>query len=203
MDRITDPQHWPEAPRLLEDVYSVLDAVVVGDLLVSLVKHADRVGAASLAQLVNVIAPIMTEPGGPAWRQTTFHPFATTARLARGTSLRTLVTSERVATSRHGDVDVLSAAASWDSGSGEGALFLVNRDQHQPLTVTVDASGFGRLDLLEAVTLADDDLHAVNDREHPDRVTPVRNTSATASSGLLTVELPPVSWTAVSFTAAP
>ncbi len=54
----------------------MMDAVVFGNLLISLIRHADRVTAASLAQLVNVIAPIMTEPGGPAWRQTTFFPFA-------------------------------------------------------------------------------------------------------------------------------
>ena len=77
--KITDVNTWPYAPRLLEDQYSVTDAVVVGSLLISLLKHADRVKAACLAQLVNVIAPIMTEPGGPAWRQTTFFPFAITA----------------------------------------------------------------------------------------------------------------------------
>ena len=65
--------NWPVAPRLLEDIYTAADAVVFGDLMITLLKNADRVRAASLAQLVNVIAPIMTEPGGPAWRQTTFH----------------------------------------------------------------------------------------------------------------------------------
>ena len=63
------------------------DAVVFGNLMISLLKHADRVTSASLAQLVNVIAPIMTEPGGPAWRQTTFFPFAITSRLAQGEAL--------------------------------------------------------------------------------------------------------------------
>ncbi|HJB64351.1 MAG TPA: alpha-L-arabinofuranosidase, partial [Candidatus Microbacterium pullistercoris] len=78
-DKIQDIAEWPVAPRLLEDVYSVLDAVVFGNLMISLLKHADRVTSASLAQLVNVIAPIMTEPGGIAWRQTTFFPFAITS----------------------------------------------------------------------------------------------------------------------------
>ncbi len=87
VDRITAVDEWPVAPRLLEDSYSVVDAVVFGNLLISLIRHADRVTAASLAQLVNVIAPIMTEPGGPAWRQTTFFPFAITSRLARGVTL--------------------------------------------------------------------------------------------------------------------
>ena len=36
VDRITDSQEWPVAPRLLEDVYSVVDAVVFGNLLISL-----------------------------------------------------------------------------------------------------------------------------------------------------------------------
>ncbi len=77
---------WPVAPRLIEDRYSVTDAVVVGNLLIALLRHADRVAVACLAQLVNVIAPMMTEPGGPAWRQTTFHPFAATRAMPVATS---------------------------------------------------------------------------------------------------------------------
>ena len=79
---------WPRAPRLLEDRYNVTDAVVVGNLLISLLRHADRVAVACQAQLANVIAPIMTEPGGTAWRQSTFHPFAATSRYASGDVLR-------------------------------------------------------------------------------------------------------------------
>ena len=75
---------WPVAPVLLEDRYNVADAVVVGNLLISLLRHTDRVHSASLAQLVNVIAPIMTEPGGRSWKQTIFHPFAQASRYARG-----------------------------------------------------------------------------------------------------------------------
>jgi alpha-L-arabinofuranosidase len=83
-EQITDVGNWPTAPRILEHRYSVLDGVVVGNLLISLLKHADRVTSASMAQLVNAIAPIMTEPGGDAWRQTTFFPFAVTSRLRSG-----------------------------------------------------------------------------------------------------------------------
>ena len=46
VDKITD-REVADAPRLLEDVYSVADAVVVGNLLITLLKHADRVTAAS------------------------------------------------------------------------------------------------------------------------------------------------------------
>jgi alpha-N-arabinofuranosidase len=113
-------------PRI-EDDYSTLDAVVVGDLLSSLLNHSDRVRIACLAQLVNVIAPIRTEVGGAAWRQSTFHVFAAVAHHARGRSLVTRVTSPELPTRRHGDVPTVSAAATHDPTSGDVAVFLTNR----------------------------------------------------------------------------
>lgn len=104
--------NWPVAPHLLEDVYSAVDAVVVGDLLVTLLRNADRVRAACLAQLVNVIAPIMTEPGGPAWRQSTFHPFALAAAAAKGgTVLEPKVECASVHTERYGEVRAVNPVA--------------------------------------------------------------------------------------------
>ena len=91
---------WPVAPVLLEDRYTVADAVVVGDLLITLLRNTDRVHSASLAQLVNVIAPIMTEPGGRAWKQTTFHPFALTSQNASGTVLNLAVESPLLETEK-------------------------------------------------------------------------------------------------------
>ncbi|TFD89373.1 alpha-N-arabinofuranosidase [Cryobacterium lactosi] len=198
-DRITAAQDWPYAPRLLEDIYSVLDAVVFGNLMISLLKHADRVTSASLAQLVNVIAPIMTEPGGAAWRQTTFFPFATTARLAKGRSLQTIVTSDRYNTQRFGDVDFLDSAATWDAATGEGAIFLVNRHQTETMTLSVDMTGFGPVQISEALTLSDDDIRAVNDLANQTRVSLKPNESVSMAEGTLLIELPPVSWSAISF----
>ncbi|MCZ2837038.1 arabinosylfuranosidase ArfA [Modestobacter sp. VKM Ac-2985] len=197
-DQITDIEQWPYAPRLLEDAYHVADAVVVGSLLISLLKHADRVTSASLAQLVNVIAPIMTEPGGPAWRQTTFFPFALTSRLARGTALRVELSSETYRTTEHGDVPLVDAVATHDPETGATAVFLVNRAIEGPTTVTVDTRSLGDVRVLETHTLNDDDPYAVNTLAEPTRVTPVANKSAHLQDGVLTIELPPVSWTAVS-----
>jgi alpha-L-arabinofuranosidase len=104
VDKITGVDNWPVARRLLEDNYSVADAVVVGSLLISLLRHADRVRCACLAQLVNVIAPIMTEPGGLAWRQTIFFPFALTSRLARGESLQPQLSCDDYDTATYGSV---------------------------------------------------------------------------------------------------
>ncbi|QEW01007.1 alpha-N-arabinofuranosidase [Microbacterium caowuchunii] len=198
VDKITGIDDWPIAPRLLEDVYSVADAVVVGGLLISLLKHADRVASASLAQLVNVIAPIMTEPGGPAWRQTTFFPFAITSRLAQGEAVRLTIDSPTHPTARYGDVPLVDAVATHDAEAGRSAVFLVNRSRTEPLEVTVDVSALGDVTVLEAHTLSDEDVYAANTLDDRERVAPHENTSATAADGVLTVTLPPVSWSAIA-----
>jgi len=193
-DEVND--QWRHAPRQLEDVYSVADAVVVGNLLMTLLKHSDRVTSASLAQLVNVIAPIMTEPGGPAWRQTTFYPFSITSRLASGEVIRPVVESPVYDTARHGQASVVDAVATVDED--RAAVFLVNRDLTGTAQVTIDVRGLGSSRVTEAVTLADPDVYAKNTLTEQNRVSPSANKSAALADGLLTIDLPPVSWTAIA-----
>jgi alpha-N-arabinofuranosidase len=200
VDRITAIDEWPKAPRLLEDVYSVADAVVVGNLMISLLKHADRVRSASLAQLVNVIAPIMTEPGGAAWRQTTFYPFALTTRLAKGEVLKPALEVPSHSTAVYGDVPVVDAVATRDPETGEAAVFLVNRSTEEAVTVSIDVERLGALRIAETHTLTDDDPSAANTLEDQERVAPAANDSARLEDGVLTVELPAVSWTAIALT---
>jgi alpha-L-arabinofuranosidase len=197
-DKITDPTNWPYAPRLLEDHYSVADAVVFGSLLISLLRHADRVTSASLAQLVNVIAPIMTEPGGATWRQTTFFPFAVTSRLARGRALKVAIDSDTYETSVYGKANLVDAVATHDESTGQAAVFLVNRSQAEPATVTIDVSAFGKLALVSAEGIWDNDIRAKNTLAEPERVGLRTNDSAILEHGALTITLPPVSWTAVT-----
>ncbi len=198
VDKIEGLDNWPVAPRLLEDSYSVADAVVFGNLLISLLKHADRVTSASLAQLVNVIAPIMTEPGGIAWRQTTFFPFSITSRLAQGEALELKLDAPTYETKEYGTVPLVDAVATHDASSGRSAVFLVNRSVDEPLTITVDIASLGDVSLLESHTIADEDVYAKNTLEDPERVAPHANDSVRIEGGSLTVTLPPVSWTALS-----
>jgi alpha-N-arabinofuranosidase len=198
IDKIEGIDNWPTAPRLLEDAYSVADAVVFGNLLISLLKHADRVTSASLAQLVNVIAPIMTEPGGPAWKQTTFFPFALTSKLAKGTALNVKLEADAYTTDVYGAVPLIDAVATFDAGTGTSAVFLVNRSQTEEANVTMDVSSLAGAIVLDAQTLSDADVYAKNTLEHPDRVGLTRNKSVAVRDGLVEITLPPVSWTAVN-----
>ena len=166
-----------QAPRLIEDIYSLTDAVVVGTLLNSLLRHADRVKIACLAQLVNVIAPIMTEPGGPAWRQTTYHPFALTARLRPGGPCCGSATARPDARDRSlGRGAAAGRRGGARRGGGPLTVFAVNRDQHEPMTVELDLRGLPGLDAGEHTTLAGDDPDAVNDAEHRTASSPASST---------------------------
>ncbi|KAB7789298.1 arabinosylfuranosidase ArfA [Bifidobacterium cebidarum] len=190
--------NWPEAPKLLEDVYSVADAVVLGDLLITLLKNADRVHAASLAQLVNVIAPIMTEPNGPAWRQTIFYPFSLTAKYAKGgTVLEPKLSSGTYKTAQYGEVPLINSVAVRGSDNSV-TVFVTNR--------SLDTSNDFEIRLPEgsgtfavAQTLHEDDIFAANTCDEQQRVTPHNNESINLDSSSRTVHvtLPPVSWTAV------
>lgn len=188
-------REWSYAPRLIEDAYSVADAVVLGSLLMTLLKNANRVTAASLAQLVNVIAPIMTEPGGDAWRQTTFFPFSVTARLARGKVVPVAVTADTYSTHVYGDVPLVDSVVTVDVESNTGAVFLVNRGQ-EPITVSVDVSSWGTVSVTEAVSLHDDDVYAKNTLGDQARVG-LAPLATDVRDGDVTVTLPPVSWAAI------
>ncbi|MFV0633933.1 alpha-N-arabinofuranosidase [Demequina sp.] len=184
-----------DAPRIIEDRYSALDAVVVGDLLVTLLRHTDRVAVACLAQLVNVIAPIMTEPGGEAWRQTTFHPFATAARLAQGDALQVQVTDGPVmATDKHGDVPVVTAAATVDPETGALALFVTNRSAAEQTVTLRHPGATARIEGGTAVLA--DQAGARENQADAEAYGPVDALPVAHGDGLITLTLAPESWTA-------
>ena len=112
---------------LFEDHYSSLDAVVVGDLLITLLRNVDRVKAACLAQLVNALAPIITNPGGSSWRQTTFYPFREVSTLCRGAAVvGTTVDVNDIVTLEYGEIPRVSAV-SVETALGKALTFVTNR----------------------------------------------------------------------------
>ena len=188
---------WEESLDLIEDTYDVTDAAVVGSLLITLLRHADRVGIACQAQLVNVIAPIRTRAGGPAWRQTIFHPFAQAAALARGDVLRVEPQVPTYDSADHGDVPYLDATATYDDETGAVTLLAVNRTTDEPLELTADVRAFPGHRVVQATTLTADDPTTANTEDDPEAVVPVTNPQTRLSDGRLEISLPPVSWNVV------
>jgi alpha-N-arabinofuranosidase len=180
-----------EVGPLIEDTYTVDDAVVVGSLLITLLRHADRVKIACLAQLVNVIGPIRTEPGGRSWRQSIFHPFALTAKYAGPTVLQTAITGgPDIDTAAFGKIPALWSTATYDENTGETAIFVVNRSETDKIDLEIPVGGR----LIEHLALSDDDRRAVNTADDPDRVVPRRVDGTEVVDGICTATLPPASW---------
>ncbi|WP_426997756.1 alpha-N-arabinofuranosidase [Pseudarthrobacter sp. N5] len=195
--KVPSGKDWPVAPALLEDRYTVGDAVVVGDLLITLLRNTDRVHSANLAQLVNVIAPIMTEPGGRAWKQTTFHPFALTSHHAAGTVLQPAVESPVVSGGQTAGFAALSAVATFDAEAGEAVVFAVNRSVTDALTLDAAVADLGNVSVIEAATYANKDPYWQATADDSTSVLPAENGSVTLDGGRLTAVLPAVSWSMI------
>jgi alpha-L-arabinofuranosidase len=193
------PSEWLHAPAFAEEEYDVTDAVVIGGLLISLLRHVDRVSAACLSLLTNVSAPIRTIAGGPAWRQTIYHPFALAAAHARGSVLRVALDAPMMTTDRHGEVPVIDAVAT--TTADELALFVVNRHRDEAVDLLVDVSSIGVGAVLDARSVYHDDPSAVNTAEHPDRVVP-RPLKARLDTGVLRATVPPESFSMLRLTAS-
>ena len=184
------------------------DALAFGGMCISLLNHADRVKTACLAQLVNAIAPIMTQTGGPAWRQTIFHPFAHISRLGCGRVLRAQVECDgydadyfdpRGALDQYfplRGVPIVKCAAVADAAGGL-TLFALCRELAQAVEIDVDLRGFGPLRVAEAHVLHDGDLNACNTRDAPERVTPKALAGCTVEGARLRATLRPASWNVV------
>jgi alpha-L-arabinofuranosidase len=186
---------WPEAPRLIEEVYNHEDALVNGGALITMLNNADRVKVACQAQLANVIGPIMTEPGGPAWRQTIFHPFALTSRFAHGRVLKPVIQTPTYEAKSFPEMPYLCAAVTDDDGNGRTAVFALNRHLSEEMELRIELRGLGReRQLVEALELHHPNLKATNTRESPDTVKPVKNTRVSVEGEVLTARLKPGSW---------
>ncbi len=164
---------WQVAPPLLEDMYNLEDAIVVGDLMITLLKHADRVKIACLAQLVNVIAPIMTETGGGVWKQTIFYPFMYTSINGRGTALKTEVESETFTAGKSENTPCVDAATVLSEDGKTLSVFAVNRKIGEAAELEIE--GLDGFRLVSHISMEGDDLKAGNSMAEPDKVTPVNH----------------------------
>ncbi len=185
-------EKWSEAPHILEDVYDFADVLLVGCMLNVLLRHCDRVKIACLAQLVNVIAPIMTENGGSAWKQTIFHPFALTSQYGRGEVLQAKVTGSKYDSREFTDVSDVDSVCVFNEEKQELCIFAVNRSEEENL-LSVTAGGFEGFTPIEHTVIAG----FAHDTVNTAAAQPVCPSSAplpqTENNGVSTV-LRPMSW---------
>lgn len=192
-------QRWTQAPHQLEDVYDFQDALLVGSMLITLLRHADRVKIACLAQLVNVIAPIMTSDTG-AWRQTIYYPFWLTGKYGRGVVLQTLVDAPTYENKKYGTVPCVDAVAVYNEDGEEVVIFAVNKSLTEDIALTVPLRQFAPFQVAEHIRLHNQDLYAVNTEEAPDTVVPAPCNGSSVTDGVLTSQLSAKSWNMIRLT---
>ncbi len=170
-------EKWSKAPHLLEDVYNFADVLVVGTMLNSILRHCDRVKIACIAQLVNVIAPIMTEDGGDAWKQTIFYPFMYASKYGRGHVLQGLSDTSKYDTRWYTDVPHVDTAAVLSEDGEALTIFAINRDLEDDIVLETKLCDFEGFKVIEHIALEHSDFD-------------VRNTKAAQNVAPITKELP-------------
>jgi alpha-N-arabinofuranosidase len=189
-------EKWIESPPRLEDAYTMEDALVVGCMLITLLKNADRVKVACLAQLVNVIAPIMTEPGGKSWRQSIYFPFMHTSMYGHGTVLACPVKCGRYDSKEYSDIPYLETVAVHNEEKNELTIFAVNRSLKEEMDLDADLYGYENFSLKEHISLHNNNLLAVNSAKG-EIVYPEKENNGQLDGNKLSVRLAPASWNVI------
>ena len=185
---------WPHAPRLLEDIYNFEDVLQVGLILNTFIRRSDVVKLACIAQLVNVIAPIMTDPKGDAWRQTIYYPYYFASVFGRGTALNLAVKVPGY-DSEHGDnIPYVDVAGVHDEEAGTLTFFAVNRHASETIDLDLSLQGFSAGQVFDHQVMTHENLRAVNTATEQTKVAPSKGSGATIADGTLSVKLPPYSY---------
>jgi len=184
---------WQVAPPILQDVYNFEDALLLGSLLITLLRNSDRVKIACLAQLVNVIAPIMTEKDGDVWRQTTFYPFAQAANHGHGTALRPVIESATYDSREYKEVPFLDSIAVHNEEAKEIVIFAVNRSVEEEMNLSVGLEGFDLGSIVEFSEMSGYDVKQTNTKDNG-AVVPKTSDRAELNENDLTATLAPLSW---------
>ena len=196
-NEIMERKPWQIAPPMLEDIYTFEDALLVGLMLITLLKHADRVKMACMAQLVNVIAPIVTDvKGGVGWKQTIFYPFMHASTFGRGEVLQPIINSTKHVTAKHDEVTDIESVSVWNEEKEELTIFAVNRNLEDDVMLTSDVRGLDGYKILEHIVLEHDDLKATNSAG-AQRVQPKKVSQSSLESGEMKSLLHKASWNVI------
>lgn len=185
---------WPEAPALLEEDYTFEDALLVAGLINEFIRRSDRVKIACIAQLVNVIAPIRAERGGPAWRQSIYWPYQMTSLYGRGEALNVHVDGPTYDCRVADDVSYLDVAVTRDRQAGTLTAFILNRHLTDAAEFSLDLCGFEDARIVMHKVLEGHDLRATNSAETPDRIAPQEGHGAKLDGAALQARLAPLSY---------
>lgn len=187
---------WSVAPPILEDIYNFEDALLVGSMLITILRHCDRIKIACLAQLVNVIAPIFTKTGGGVFEQTIFFPFMHLSNYGRGSALLPLIDCDKYDSKHFTDVPYIESIATFDEEKEEMTIFCVNKSLDDKVVLDVNLMDFDGYKPFEFISMDGYDKKAENTFDNV-AVKPHLNPLPAMDGALLTAELKPFSWNVI------
>lgn len=193
-------ERWSHVRPQLEDIYDMADVLVVGGMLLSMLEHADRLKIGCIAQIVNVIAPIMTVPGGGTWTQSTYWPLLHASTYGRGTAMRGIVDAPLYDAKVRERVPIIKQQAVLSEDGSELTVFVINREPSgEACELTLNLRSFKTLTGIGHIVVAHPDMAAVNSIEHPNVVCPVEQPLGDPEGGMLTLTLSGRSWNVLRF----
>lgn len=188
---MTSAEKWEIAPGILQEKYSLLDALVVGGLGITLLNNVDTVEIACLAQLVNVIAPITTVRGGGVFKQTIYHPFHMLSKYGHGITMKAVVEAPTYSCD-FGELPIVEPAVVYNEETDEVRVFVLNCSQDEDTEFTMKLQGYGDKKIKKHLALFGEDMELRNTIEQPDNVT-MKELDITGVQGTAVV-LPKLSW---------
>lgn len=187
---------WTTAPHILEDIYNFEDALLVGSMMITLLRHCDRIKIACLAQLVNVIAPIMTETGGRAFKQTIFYPFMHLSNYGRGSALNPIIDCPKYDSKEFTDVPYVESIATLSDDEDSMTIFCVNKSLDDSVELDVNLMDFNGFKPVEFISMDGYDKDDINGFDSA-KVYPHNNQLPMVDNGFLNVHLKPFSWNVI------
>ncbi len=192
---MTSAERWEVAPSILEEKYSLLDAIVLGGLGITILNNVDTIEIACLAQLVNVIAPITTVRNGGVFKQTTYYPFQMLSKYGRGTTMQTVIEAPTYSCD-FGELPIVEPAVVYNEENDEIRVFVLNCCQDEDVEFEISLEGYGDKKVKKHIALYGDDLEAINTIDNPDRVT-LKEMDISNYKEDTTVVLPKLSWNVI------
>jgi alpha-N-arabinofuranosidase len=183
---------WQVAPSISEQIYTMEDALLFAEMLMSLLRNSDRIKIACQSLLTNISACIMTERGGASWVQPIYYPFAWIARCGRGIVMDERSSGPSYSVDGFAQVPYVDHVTVYNPEKEELVLFLVNRmDEKTEISYEFQMYELG--DILESLVLHHKDKKATNLHQH-DHVVPEQISNSTIEDHFLTCELEPLSF---------
>lgn len=189
-------EKWSTAPSLLEDIYNFEDALMVGSMLITLLRHCDRIKVACIAQLVNVIAPIMTKTGGGVFEQTIFYPFMHLSNYGKGVALLPLIDCPKYDCKEFTDVPYLESIATYDEENEEMVIFCVNKSLDENALLSVNMLDFEGYKPVEFISMDGYNKKDENSLEEI-KVKPHENELPVIDDSVMEVDMNPLSWNVI------